>query len=114
MDPIAEIQNYVRQHPLNNPGQGKTTAEVLGEIFSNVSYPVKGLQRMSIEDLDISMLDESHYMVYLKWKSTSLKDKTVHNLSVTYLLKEGADGFEVVSAITNNEQNLLRSKGYIE
>ena len=114
MDVITQqIESYlIEKAPKGNISQA--TAEVLRQIFSNVNYPTKGLQRMAIESLDVSAIDDSHYMVFVKWKSTSLKDKSVNNLSITYFLRKKENGFEVVSALTNNDLLHLRENGYIE
>ena len=92
----------------------KTTAEILSQLFKNISYPSKSGQEMSIENLDISPIGDDRYLVYVDWNYTSLNTMDVKTTSVTYLLKKGKTGFEVISAISNNEQLNLRENGYIE
>ena len=108
-----QIENYlIEETPQGNITHA--TAEVLRQIFSKVNYPTKGLQRMAIEKLDVSSIDESHYMVFVKWKSTSLRDKSVNNLSITYFLRKKENAFEVISALTNDDLLHLRENGYID
>jgi len=108
-----QIENYI----VEESKEGniiKATAEVLREIFGKVNYPTKGLHNMAIEDLDVSIINENHYMVFVKWKSVSLKDRSENNLSITYFLRKKENSFMVISALTNNDLLHLRGKGYIE
>ncbi|MCF0070286.1 hypothetical protein LZD49_07370 [Dyadobacter sp. CY261] len=78
-------------------------------------YRSIGITKMEIRQLDITELNELHYMVEVYWESFYEKDGEPDSIefSVIYLLQHLNGALKVFAYITGDEQAVLRERGLI-
>ena len=76
-----------------------------------------GTTKMRIDFLDITPLDDFHYMAKVYWKAYYIrKDKSLAHIdfSVIYMLQMVQDQPKIFTYITGDEQKVLRDNGLIQ
>jgi hypothetical protein len=81
----------------------------------NKHYRDIGTKEMSINNIEISKLDDIHYMAKVYWQSVYRKNNsdTIIDFSVIYLLREKNNKLKIFSYLTGDEQKLMKEKGVI-
>ena len=96
---------------------GKNDAEFKKKIpGGNKHYRDIGTKEMIINNIEISKLDDIHYMSKVYWHSVYRKNSSDINIdfSVIYLLQEKDDKLKIFCYLTGDEQKLMKEKGVIE
>lgn len=78
-------------------------------------YRSIGITKMEIRQLDITELNELHYMVEVYWESFYEKDGNPDSVefSVIYFLQHLNETLKVFAYITGDEQALLKERGLV-
>lgn len=78
-------------------------------------YRSIGITKMEIRQLDITELNEQHYMVEVYWESFYDKDGEPGSIefSVIYFLQHLNGSLKVFAYITGDEQAVLKEKGLV-
>lgn len=78
-------------------------------------YRSIGITRMEIRQIDITELNELHYMVEVYWESFYEKDGQADSIefSVIYFLQHLNGSLKVFAYITGDEQAVLRERGLV-
>ncbi|WP_342083051.1 hypothetical protein [Dyadobacter sp. OTU695] len=78
-------------------------------------YRSIGITKMEITQLDITELNELHYMVEVYWKSSYEKDEQPDfiEFSVIYFLQHLNGTLKVFAYITGDEQAVLKERGLV-
>lgn len=83
----------------------------------NAYYKNIGTQSMKISSLDITKLDDLHYMVKAHWDSLyekKNKEKVAVSFDVIYFLQAKENELKIFLYITGEEQKVLKENGLIE
>ncbi|HKO81861.1 MAG TPA: hypothetical protein VJU78_15755 [Chitinophagaceae bacterium] len=83
----------------------------------NAYYKSIGTKSMKISKLDITKLDDLHYMVKVYWDSLyEKKDKKMISIGfdVIYFLRAKENEWKIFLYITGDEQKVLKENGLIE
>ena len=83
----------------------------------NAYYRSIGTKSMKIRRIDITMLDDLHYMAKVHWDSFyEKKDKTevAIDFDVIYFLQARDNEWKIFLYITGDEQKVLKENGVIE
>jgi hypothetical protein len=75
-----------------------------------------GTRSMDITSLEVSELNDIHYMAKVSWKATYIKkdnSKEVIEFDVIYFLQEREEELKIFAFITGDEQKALKDRGII-
>ncbi|GGN00191.1 hypothetical protein GCM10010967_37960 [Dyadobacter beijingensis] len=78
-------------------------------------YRSIGITKMEIRQIDISELNELHYMVEVYWESFYQKDGGEDSIefSVIYFLQHRDGALKVFAYVTGDEQAVLKERGLV-
>ena len=78
-------------------------------------YRSIGITKMEIRQLDITELNELHYMVEVYWESFYEKDGEADSIefSVIYFLQHLNETLKIFAYITGDEQAVLKERGLV-
>lgn len=120
-NPVAEetakafADFFVEASPVGISG-GKNDERFLDAVPKGYDfYRSIGITKMEITQLDITELNELHYMVEVYWKSSYEKDGQPDfiEFSVIYFLQHLNGALKVFAYITGDEQAVLKERGLV-
>lgn len=106
---------FVEASPMGIMG-GKNDQEFLDRVPKGYDfYRSIGITKMEIRQLDITELNELHYMVEVYWESFYEKDSQPGSIefSVIYFLQHLNGSLKVFAYITGDEQAVLKERGLV-
>lgn len=109
---------FVESSPAGVMG-GKNDEKFLKMIPEGyASYKKMGITSMKIKALDITQLNELHYMARVQWQSfyTRKKDNRegVIEFELFYFLAKQQDAYKIFAYISGDEQGVMKEHGLIE
>lgn len=120
-NPVAEETTkafadfFVEASPVGVSG-GKNDAAFLEAIPKGYEfYRSIGITKMEIRQLDITELNDLHYMVEVYWESFYEKEGKTDSIefSVIYFLQNLNGALKVFAYITGDEQAVLKERGLV-
>jgi hypothetical protein len=120
-NPVAEdtanafADFFVEASPVGVSG-GKNDQDFLDAVPKGYDfYRSIGTTKMEIRQLDITELNEFHYMVEVYWDSFYEKDGKADNIEFTvmYFLQHLNGALKIFAYITGDEQAVLKERGLI-
>lgn len=106
---------FVEASPVGVSG-GKNDRDFLEAVPAGYDfYRSIGITKMEIRQLDITELNELHYMVEVYWESFYEKDGDADSIefSVIYFLQNLNGALKVFAYITGDEQAVLKERGLV-
>ncbi|WP_031529350.1 hypothetical protein [Dyadobacter crusticola] len=106
---------FVEASPAGVSG-GKNDAQFLEAVPKRYEYYRSiGISKMEIRQVDITELDDLHYLVDVRWQSFYVKDEAEGSIefSTIYFLQHLNGTLKIFAFITGDEQRVLRQSGLI-
>ncbi|KQS31379.1 hypothetical protein [Dyadobacter sp. Leaf189] len=111
----AFAEFFVEASPAGVSG-GKNDAQFLEAVPKGYEfYRSIGINKMEIRQVDITELDDLHYLVDVRWQSLYMKDgdEGTIEFSVIYFLQHLNETLKIFAYITGDEQRILKQSGLI-
>ncbi|CAG5071363.1 hypothetical protein DYBT9623_03406 [Dyadobacter sp. CECT 9623] len=106
---------FVEASPVGISG-GKNDAQFLEAVPKGYEfYRSIGITKMEIRQIDITELNEMHYLVDVRWESFYEKDGSEDSMefSVIYFLQNRKSELKIFAYITGDEQAVLKERGLV-
>ena len=106
---------FVEASPVGISG-GKNDTQFLEAVPKGYDfYRSIGITKMEIRQIDITELNEMHYLVDVRWESFYTKNGNEDSIefSVIYFLQNRKDELKIFAYITGDEQAVLKERGLV-